>query len=126
MASVSIYDQFYVFAGGILLAENQSVELNLESDDQDVFTIAKGFAGQTPSPKKVMASFENVIPPAGFEFDAFQKQSDSERVEMKFQSALTGKSLTSEGFIRKAKISAGVGKTTSFSFEFHGGAGIFS
>jgi hypothetical protein len=98
----------------------------LESDDQDVLTIVKGFAGQTPSPKKTVASLKNVVPPAGFEFDAFQKQNDSEIVELKLQSALTGVSLTASGFIRKSKISAGVGKTAMLDFEFHGGAGTFS
>jgi len=125
MPAVTIYDQFYVRINGALLAENQEVELSLESDDQDVFTIAKGFAGQTPSPKKVMASLTNVIPPAGFEFDAFQKQTDSEVVTAQFQSASTGKSLTSQGFIRRARIGAGVGRTASLSFEFHGGPGLF-
>jgi len=125
MASVTLYDQFFVFANGALLSENQQVELTLESDDQDVMTVAKGFAGQTPSPKKVMANLTNVVPSSGFEFDAFQKANDSEIVEMKFQSAATGKSLISEGFIRKPKISSGVGKTVEFSFEFHGGPGNF-
>lgn len=125
MASVSLYDQFYVFADGSLLVENQTIELSLESDDQDVMTIVKGFAGQTPSPKKIMASFQNVIPSEGFEFDAMAYQLYSTPTTFRFQSAATGKSLISTGFIRKAKVSAGVGKTTEQTFEFHGGPGLF-
>ncbi len=123
MSSVSVYDQMVVRANGQLLVENQQINLTLQGDDQDVMTIAKGFAGQTPSPKKVMADFTNVVPPTGFEFDAFQKCNDSEKVTMEFEIISSGKRLTSEGFIRNPKTGAGVGKTLEQSFEFHGGPG---
>ena len=123
MSTPQVYDQVYVFKDGGLLQENVSIEITLEGDDQDVMTIAKGFAGQSPSPKKVMATLNNVCPPKGQEVDAFEASLLSTVVTMKFQFAASGKSLTSKGFIRKPKIGGGVGKTVDQTFEFHGGPG---
>ena len=126
MGSVSLYDQIFVFKDGSLLSELTEIELTFEGDDQDVFTIVKGFAGQSPSPKKVMATLTNVVPTDGQEVDAFEATLQSKKVKIKFQFGGSGKSLTSEGFIRKPKLSAGVAKTVSQTFEFHGGAGTWN
>jgi hypothetical protein len=126
MASVSLYDQIYCSKDGSLLQELTEIELTFDGDDQDVFTIAKGFAGQSPSPKKVMCTLTNVVPTDGQEVDAFEAALLSKKVKMKFQFGGSGKALTSEGFIRKPKLSAGVAKTVSQTFEFHGGAGTWS
>ena len=121
-----IYEQVYVSKDGALLVELTEIELSLDGDDQDVFTIAKGWSGQTPSPKKVMASLTNVVPTNGQEVDAFEAALLSKEVKMKFQFGGSGKSLTSKGFLRKPKISAGVAKTVTQTFEFHGGPGKWS
>ncbi len=123
--AASVYDQLYVYLDGNLLMENVSLSIDLEGDDQDVLTIAKGWAGQTPSPKKTMAQLANVIPPEGQEVDAWKASLLSEKHKMRFQSAATGKTLESEGFIRKPKIAAGVGKTADQNFEFHGTPGLW-
>ena len=125
MATVSVYGQYYVRWNGVLLQENHQLEITLEGDDQDVFTLVKGWSGQTPSPKKVMAALTNVVPPEGQEVDAFFEAITSSKGEMRFEESNTGRTLISQGFIRKAKISGGVGKTAEQSFEFHGGPGIF-
>lgn len=125
MADPQLYDQYYVYANGALLAENTSLDIELQGEDQEILTTAKGFAGMTPSPRKVMIQAENVVPPTGFEFDVFQKFNDSELVELKVQSGATGKVLCSKGFIQSPKTTGGVGKTVSLSFTFKGGPGIF-
>ncbi len=123
--SVGLYDQIFSFMNGALLAENTTVKLNLEGTEQDVMTIVKGFAGQTPGPTKVVATFENVVPATGFEVDTWNAQLNSEIVEMKFQFGGSGISLISEGFIRANAIDAGVSATTGLTFEFHGGPGTW-
>ncbi len=121
----SVYDQLFVDLDGALLMENVTLAIDLEGDDQDVLTIAKGWAGQTPSPKKTMIQLGNVIPPEGQEVDAWKATLLSEKHKIRVTSGATGKSLVSEGFIRKPKISAGVGKTADQSFEFHGTPGLW-
>jgi hypothetical protein len=123
MASVTLYDQFYVSVDGQLLAENQELSISLEGDDQDVMTIVKGFAGETPSPKKVVVSLKNAVPSTGFEFDFWGAALRKSKHKLRLQSASTGKSLTSEGSFRKPKIEAGVGKSVQNDVEFHGGPG---
>jgi hypothetical protein len=121
--SMGVYDQVFQYINGALLAENTTITLALEGQDQDVMTIVKGFAGQTPGPQKVVASCDNVIPTSGFEVNTWNKQLNSEKVEMKFQFGGSGVSLVSEGFLRGNQIEGGVGATTSLKFEFHGGPG---
>ncbi len=120
-----LYDQIYVQADGNLLVELTEIEMSLDGDDQDVFTIAKGWSGQTPSPKKVMATLTNVVPALGQEVDAFEKSLTSKKVKMRFQFGGNGKALSSEGFLRKPKLSAGVAKSVTQTFEFHGGPGTW-
>jgi hypothetical protein len=118
--SAQVYDQLYIFWNGDLLQENTSAEIDLDGDDQDVLTIPKGWAGQTPSPKKTMVRLGNVVPPTGQEVDAWEYALTSKKGTMRVTSGATGKSITSEGFIRKPKLSAGVGKNVDQNFEFHG------
>jgi hypothetical protein len=124
--SIGVYDQVFQYINGALLAENTTITLALEGQEQDVNTIVKGFSGQTPGPTKVVASCSNVIPISGFEVDTWNMQLNSVKVEMKFQFGGSGKALTSEGFIRGNKIEGGVGNTTGLDFEFHGGPGGWS
>tara|TARA_B100001123_G_C15073043_1_gene932381 strand:+ start:313 stop:690 length:378 start_codon:yes stop_codon:yes gene_type:complete len=123
--ATQIYDQAYIFLNGQLLAEATSVESSIENQDQDVMTLVKGFAGQTPSPKKRTTRCDNVQTVAGFEFDFEQKEIDSEVVELKVQLGGSGLSAVSNGFIRNVSISSGVGQTMTVSFEHHGEPAIF-
>lgn len=118
MAS-TVYGQFYAWIDGELLGENMSLEIMLDGDDKDVFTTVKGFAGQMPVPKKVVVNFGDVVARAGIKFDAWKRALDSTVCELKLQDT-SGKSLTTDGFIRKPKITSGVDRTPEHAFEFHG------
>ena len=59
------YDQFLVIVDGQLLGEADSVEWRNENSGQDVLTLVKGFAGQTPGPHKTVASISGFVPAAG-------------------------------------------------------------
>lgn len=123
--ALDIYDQMYVFLNGKILAEAVSVQTGLESDDQDVMTLLKGFAGITPSPDIRRVKVDNVVPSSGFEFDFEKAKKERTVVECKLQSGATGKAMTSKGFIRNPSIDSGVGKTTVVSFEFVGEPNLF-
>ena len=118
--SLRIYDQVFVYMNGALLAENTTIAINLVGMDEDVNTTLDGFAGQSPGPQKIEATASNVVPVSGFEVDTWNAQLNSEIVEMKFQLGGSGKSLTSEGFIRGNALDAGVGAVTGLNFAFHG------
>lgn len=122
---MDIYDQIYVYINGQLLAEAISVQTAIESDDQKVLTLAKGFGGITPSPDVRTAKVENAVPSAGFEFDFEKAKRDRAVVELRLQSGATGKTMTSKGFLMNVSIDAGVGKVLSVSFDFSGEPAIF-
>lgn len=115
----ALYDQGYVEIDGALLAQNQQFVLTLEGDDQDVETIALGWAGITPTPKKSMLTLTNVVPPQGFEFDPFDSVANSVEHEIRLRLG-NGKSYRFSGFARKPKLEGGVGKTLQNDWELHG------
>lgn len=123
--SVGLYDQLFVYRNGQLLAENTSVKLNLDGQDVDVFSIVKGFCGQTPTPKKVIAMLSNVVPATGFEVDTWNDELNSVVNEWKFQFGGSGIALTVEGFARGNAIEAGVSASASIDFEVHAGPGAW-
>lgn len=118
--ALDVYDQIYVYINGNVLVEGTQVQTGLESDDQKVMTILKGFAGISPSPDVRVVKMENVVPSTGFEFDFEAAKLNRELVELKLQSGATGKTMISRGFIMVVSLDSGVGKTTTVSFDFVG------
>ena len=118
--ALEIYEQAYVILGGKLLEEATSVETNIENNDQDVFTLKKGYAGQTPSPKKRVTTVENAQLSTGFEFDFEKAEKESQIVELGIILGGSGLQMLAPGFIRNTRISGGVGQSMTVSFEHHG------
>src|SRR5215468_7357927 len=117
MAAPDIYDQIYAYINGGLLVESTTIQTALESDDQKIMTLVKGFAGITPSPDVRTVKVENVVPSTGFEFDFEKAKKERQLIELKLQSGATGKCMISKGFILHVSIEAGVGKTLQVSFD---------
>jgi hypothetical protein len=115
-----LYDQAVMFLNGALLTDNTTVSVSYEGDDQDVMTIPKGWAGITPSPRKLMVKFELLIPKDGPEFDLIGKFLNSEKVTLGLQLLGSGKKVTSDGYLRNPNMEFGVGQTAKISCEFHG------
>jgi hypothetical protein len=122
---MALYDGLFAFVNGQLLAENTSLEVSVDGDSQAVMTTVKQYAGESPSPKITMVTFENVVPVTGFEIDIVQKFLDSEEVELMLQFGGNGKKMKSKGVLLSPKVSSGVGKTTTLSFGFRGTPGKF-
>lgn len=117
---MALYREIFLFANGILLAENTTVETALEADIQDVTTTVKNWAGITPAPIIRTITASNVVPLPGVEFDFEQKMIDFEEVEMMMQEGGSGKKCVTKGYIVNVPRSAGVGATTTISFTFRG------
>lgn len=121
-----IYDQMAVRVDGKLLAENVKVDISLDKTDQDVFTIVNPtMAGVTPGPSKCTGALDNVVPVTGFEFDAWSSALSTTEHAVQYIQLGSGKVLNSKAFVRAVKLSAGVGETQKFNFEFHGSCTVW-
>lgn len=58
-----------VYINGSLLTENATVTVDRRTGAQNVLTIQKGFAGQSPGAKMMELTISNAVPAAGFEYD---------------------------------------------------------
>lgn len=115
-----LYPSIFLYANGVLLAENTEIETALEANIQDVETTVKGWAGITPSPIMRTITANNVIPLPGVEFDFEQKMLDYEELEIMMQEGGSGKKCITKGYIMNVPRSAGVGKVSTINFTFHG------
>lgn len=122
---MALYPQVYLFANGIPLAENTSVETALEADSQDVFTTSRGWAGITPAPCVRTVTANNVIPLAGVEFDFEAKMKANEEVTLMIQEGGSGKKCVTKGYITNVPRASGVGQTTTINFTFKGTPSLF-
>lgn len=110
----AVYDNIFAYVDGKLLAENTKVTLAGEPDDQIVDTTVKGYAGISPTAKRLRISLENVSPPTGDEVPWFERYFKSTPVEVKLQKG-NGEKLTTNGFIQSPSTTAGVSTTTATS-----------
>ena len=124
--ALQVYDNIFVFMNGVLLQENTQVQISWEGEDQDIFTLAKGFAGQSPSPKKLVVQLTNMAPPTGSEFDAPAAFISSAIQVCKLQKGATGQTIEFECFVRSPATSAGVAQVTNENFSLHGAAKSWS
>lgn len=124
--ALELYDQMFIELNGKLLSENTSLSTDLSSDDQDVMTTVKGWAGVSPSPDMRTISGEGVIASTvGIETDMEQWKSDRTEVTARLIFGGSGKSCITKGVIKKVSCSAGVGQTAKVTFEFTGTPSVF-
>lgn len=123
---MALYDQAFIFIDGGLAAEATTVDTEITSDVQQVMTLAKGFAGITPSPHTRTVSVESMIPVSGFEFDYETAFLESQEVSIDIQLGGSGKKTSTLGYFTGVTVSAGVGRTATVSFEFVGTAAPFA
>lgn len=120
-----LYGNYVGFIDGILLANNTSIDTELETPNEEVTTVPLGFAGITPGADKRSADFENVSPVAGEDYDFEGAAKNRTKVEVCIQQVGSGKKMTSHGWISNVKRTGGTGKTATVSFHYVGDAAIF-
>lgn len=119
MANLSLYTQMYVSHDGTLMAEATQVTFTRNTNSQEIRTILKGYAGESPGAIAVECDVENVIPIAGFEFNAGQLMSTLTPIELGF-ATMDGKAAVFKGFVIKDTGKYGVGQAAQYSFSFRG------
>ena len=120
-----VFDQVYAEYDGDLFADNTKISIEWTDNDQDVETTVKGWAGISPSPSKMMVTFTNVLPSAGFKMNVAQKFLAKQAGELRLRLGGSGLSLISKGFLRQPKMDAGVGQTSTEDFAFTGEPAYF-
>ncbi len=123
--SAGNYDQVFVEIDGTLMGEATTVDIEITDNDQDVETIAKGYAGTSASPSKMMVSMSLAVNSAGFDKNAFKLFLSKQVVQIRLTLGGSGLSMTSKGRIRAPKMKAGVGATTTEDFQFVGEPAYF-
>ena len=120
-----VFDQVFAEYDGVLFADNTKVSIEWTDNDQDVETTVKGWAGISPSPSKMMVTFSNVLPSAGFVINVAQKFLAKQQGTLRLRLGGSGLSLISKGFLRQPKMDAGVGQTSTEDFAFTGEPAYF-
>jgi hypothetical protein len=119
-----LYSQGQIFADGQLVADATTVKLDFNTNDNPVFTLAKGFAGITPGAGQTGVSIDQAIPRAGYDYDWFQRAVGRTPVEIV---AWRGsKKMNIKGFIQTIGEQLGVNQTSVGSIAIIGGEPTFS
>jgi hypothetical protein len=119
MSNVQTYTKAVVYVNSNLLTEESNVTVKRESGSNEVKTVAKGYAGESPGAPMTMITVRNAVPSADFEFNPGLNINRSEEVEVSIFAA--GKTLTVVGFIISDNFTHGVGNQAELEFEFRGG-----
>jgi hypothetical protein len=107
-----------LYYGGRLLAEITECSYRLESNNNDVDTMQKGFTGQSKGPRRVVISFTTAIPKAGYEVDFHAVLAGDRTVRFVFKDG--DKRRTAEGKIQSHESSRSTGAVANTSYEFRG------
>lgn len=104
-----------VYLNSALLAEEVSVTVKRATNAQNIKTVHKGFAGQSPGAAMTEITVENVVPAASFEFDPSRSMEELKIVE--FTIFAGGKTLTFQGYITEDNFSHSVDNPSGLSFS---------
>jgi hypothetical protein len=115
--AAEIYDQIFAYINGGLVAESTQITTELRSDVQPIATMAKDFAGVTPSPVTRSVTIENMLPTSGDEYDYEGFLARREFFTLKLLQAGSGKAYEGAAYLTSVKKDSGVGKTTTTGLE---------
>ncbi len=107
------YAKGAIFLDGVPLAEATSFDIKHSSGANDVNTLAKGRAGESPGVQASMVTLNSVIPVVGREYDFLKALQAGTLVQVAIFRA--GKKLTGEGFIREFDEKYDVGSASADS-----------
>lgn len=113
------YTQGQIFIEGALCAEEVTFSTSFKTNNQDVITQAKGFAGVTPGAGMTDVTIEEAIPRAGFELDFYKWAKNRTAIEIVGWRG--SKKLTIKGFIDGIDEKHGVNTNSIASITIKGG-----
>ncbi len=104
---------------GTPVLQASSVELSVDTGNNDVVTLHLGRAGHSPGAKKIQLSVENAVPLEGYEIDWIGLANSQAEVQLGLQT-VQGKIYGLTGDVRTARYRTGVDNANSLSMEYHG------
>jgi hypothetical protein len=118
VANLQIYTQALVLVDGTILAEEATVSLRRMTRSQEVFTVNKGYAGESPGAATLEIDVTSAVPAADFELDPGKFMKLLKSCEITIVAA--GKQLTTKGFIIEDSFKHSVNAESTIDFKFRG------
>lgn len=122
MANLQLYTAAFVYVNGALLAEEASVTVNRSTNSQQVITVSKGYAGESPGAAMCEVTVESAVPAADFELDTVVgKPMEIEQLKVvEFTIFAAGSTLSFKGFIISDNFSHAANTESKLSFSARG------
>ncbi len=114
---MSLYLGMTLWADGILIYQNQTIDVDQPNTNAPVDTIPLGRAGPAPGPDVTMISITNAVPKAGTEYDWAAAKEARTEVEIKVQGIAAPDKLVGKFIVESYKRSAASGAPTTESIE---------
>lgn len=109
-----------IYLNGRLLAEAQSINLTVNSNDIQVGTIQKGFAGFSDGATNCEAQIDSAVPRKGFEMDFQRAVAEKKTIVLVLKITATQK-IRAAGRLTTAQNQSGFNTETKASTTFMGG-----
>lgn len=115
---MDLYGQLYSYVDGALCDNQTKCTIKYESDQQEVVTLVKGFAGITPGPLKLVVGYSGSVPTNdSFAQKIFKALLNAAELPVRVMD-VAGRKIETTGFVRPGPgMSSGVGETTTLDFE---------
>jgi len=123
MADLGIYTKATVYKNAKLLAEESDLSIKHVGGGTRTFTVAKGFSGLTPGAAYCEGTIKNMVPVAGFEYDATPDIQGYTVVELTAFAA--GSTLTIKAFIETSEFTHAVNTSSGQTLAFVGQYGTW-
>jgi hypothetical protein len=121
--AVGIYDRIFFYLNGKLAVEAEAVNPGYQGDPLPVATIAKDFAGVTPTPKSIKLDIVEFIPVNGSSVaDVVNAFLQTKKVKARIQFGGGGKIVNSEGYLTGPQMTAGASDHSKLNYSFLGTA----
>lgn len=118
-SNLQLYAVANVTVNGTLLAEEASVTVDRATNSQQVITVAKGYAGESPGAPMTEISVDEAVPSTFFELDASGFMGELQAVEFTIYVG-SANSLTFKGFIISDNFRHAANDKSNLSFRARG------
>lgn len=123
--AVGIYDRIFFYLNGKLAVEAEAVNPGYQGDPLPVATIAKEFAGVTPTPKHLKLDIVEFIPVAGSSVkDVVNAFLQTKKVKARIQFGGSGEIVNSEGYLTGPQMTSGAADHSKLNYSFIGTANV--
>ncbi len=122
-SNLQLYTVAYIYINGSLLSEEASLTVDRVTNSQEVLTVAKGYAGESPGAAMTSITVDNAVPSGDFEFNPDSFMGAMQPVEIVVFAA--NKKLNFNGFIISDNFSHAVNSASKLTFAARGSFAAF-